>query len=179
MSGRSRVESAFSEEPARRVGFGRRQLATEEFRRRRVRGEQSRATGVLGCGSPVFVVQSEGDPPCEPLDRLGERDVVHLRQERVDIARLATAEAVVEARLRSHVEAGTAFVMEGTQALHGTHARVLEGDPLADDVGDVRTGLHLLDVGLSDPPGHQRPSGRRAPGDQMPTDAASSSPTRV
>ncbi len=83
------------------------------------------------------------------------------------------------------MEAGAALVVKGAQALEGADSRGLEGDALADDIGDVRARLDLLDVGLNDATGHQRISDVRhdrcaacaASGVQMPSDAASTSPT--
>jgi hypothetical protein len=84
--------------------------------------------------------------------------VVHLGEERVHVAGLAASEAVIEACLRSHVEAGAALVVERAESLHGADAGALERHPLADDVGDVRARLHLFDIGLPDSACHHGPS---------------------
>ena len=152
------VEAAFAEEPPGGDGLARRELRAEELGGGGVGGVQARAPARVGGRAAVLVVQREADAPGEALDGLGERQVVHLAQERVDVARLAAAEAVVEAGLRSHVEARAALVVERAQPLHGPDARRLERHALADDVGDVGARLDLVDVGLADPPGHQRPS---------------------
>ena len=52
----------------------------------------------LGCGPAIFVVQREADTAGKALDGLGERDVVHVAEERVHVAGLAATEAVVETR---------------------------------------------------------------------------------
>ena len=142
------------------LGLGGRELRAEELRGGAVRGVQARAAGRLGRRSPVLVVQRVPDAAGEPFDGLGERHVVHRAEERVDVAGLVAAEAVVEARLRAHVEARAALVVERAQALHRADAGGLERDPLADDVGDVGARLHLVDVGLPDAPGHQRSDAR-------------------
>ena len=154
----SRVEAALAEEAPRDVGLGGREPAAEVLRRRRVRGVQPRATGGLGRGAAVLVVQRVAEAPREPLDRLGEREVIEVAEERVDVARFAAAEAVVEAGLRAHVEARAALVVEGAQPLQRADAGRLERDALTDDVGDVGARLHLVDIGLEDPSGHQSPS---------------------
>ncbi len=65
--------------------------------------------------------------------------MVHLLQEAIDVTALAAAEAVVEADLRAHVEAGAALVVERAQALHRADAGGLERHVVVDDVGDVGT----------------------------------------
>src|SRR5690606_25079200 len=74
--------------------------------------------------------------------------------ERVDVTRFAASEAVVVPETGAHVETRAALVMEGAEALQRAHARGLEADVFADDVGDVGAGLDLLDVALSNPARH-------------------------
>src|SRR5690606_26195965 len=73
---------------------------------------------------------------------------------RIDVARLAAAEAVVVAELRTHVEARAALVVERAEALERADPGRLQAHMLADDVGDVGAGLHLFDVALSNPARH-------------------------
>ena len=168
----ARVEAPLPEERPCGAGFGRRQLRPEELGGGRVGGVETSPSGRVRGRSAVLVMQRVADAPGESLDRLGERHVVHLGEEGVDVAGLAAAEAVIEARLRPDVEARAALVVERAQALHGADAGVLERDTLADDVRDVRAGLDLFDVGLPDPARHQSSSdataraatGRRRPG---------------
>ncbi|CAH0267330.1 hypothetical protein SRABI128_03299 [Microbacterium sp. Bi128] len=176
----SRVETAVAEEAPRGVGLGRHQLRAEVLGGGGVRGVQPRASGRLGCGATVLVVQRVSHARGHALDGLGERDVVHRAEERIHVAGLAAAEAVVVTHLRAHVETGAALVMEGTQSLHRPHTGRFERDALTDDVGDVDPRLDLVDVGLPDAPAHQAsaPRGGRAPGAQTPSSAASTSPTR-
>ena len=148
------VEAALAEEAPTDLGLGRAEPLDEELGGGLVGGEQPGAVAVVGGLAAVFVVQLEADAAGEPLDRLGERDVVHALQERVDVARLAAAEAVVVAELRPHVEARAALVVEGAEALQRADARGLQAHVLADDVGDVRAGLHLIDIALSNSARH-------------------------
>src|SRR4029079_6477151 len=80
--------------------------------------------------------------------------LVHALQERVDVARLAASEAVVVAELGPHVEARAALVVERAEALERADARGLEADVLAQEVCDVRAGLDLIDVALSNAARH-------------------------
>jgi hypothetical protein len=48
-------------------------------------------------GPRLLVVELEREPPREPLDRLGERKVLGLLDEVVDVAALAAPEAVPQA----------------------------------------------------------------------------------
>ncbi len=148
------VEAALAEEPATDLGLWAAESLDEELGRRLVRGEKPRTVAVVGRLPAVFVVEFEGDASGESLDRLGERDVVHALQERVDVARLAAAEAVVVAELRAHVEARTALVVERAETLHRTDAGRFQADVLTDDVGDVRASLHLIDIALSNSARH-------------------------
>src|SRR5690554_4677489 len=116
--------------------------------------------------------------------------MVHRTQERVDVARFAAAEAVIEADLRSDVKAGALLVVERTQALKRADTGRFQRYALSDDVTDVRPRFDLVDVCLPNS-GHQRaPSPTTRPGAcardpapvwrglQIPTSAGSMSPTR-
>ncbi len=148
------IEPALAEESAADLGVGCTESLDEELGGRLVGGEQPRAAAVVGRLAAVFVLQLVADAARQPLDRLSERDVVHALQERVDVAGLAASEAVVVAELRTHMEARTALVVEWAQALHRPDAGRLQAHVLADDVGDVRAGFHLIDVALSNPARH-------------------------
>src|SRR5690606_16472095 len=141
---RSGVEAAFAEETPAGLGVGGQQLAAEELRRCGVRGVQPTAAAVLGRGSPVFVVQRVAEASREAFDGFGEADMVHRAQERVDVTGFAAAEAVVEADLRSDVEARALLIVKRTQPLERTDPGRLQRDALADDVGDVRARLDLV-----------------------------------
>jgi len=154
------IEPPLAEEPPRRLCLGRRELRPEELLRGGVGREQPAAVALIGCLPAVLVVQGVADAGGEPLDRLLEGDVVHLLQEGVDVAALAAAEAVVEADLRTHVEARAALVVEGAQPLHRPDAGALQGDVVADDVGQIRARPNLVDVAASNEAGH-RPDSRR------------------
>src|SRR5690606_26145458 len=81
MRRRPRVEAAFAEESTRALGFGRQQLAAEVLRCGGVgRVQPAAPTGLRG-GAAVLVVQGVAGAPGQPLDRLGEADVIHLAQE--------------------------------------------------------------------------------------------------
>src|SRR5690606_16477932 len=78
-----------------------------------------------------------------------------------DVALGLTAEAVEEAAVDVHVEAGRLLAVEGAQALELRLAGRFEAHDLADDVGDVQAlADHLLgvDAGRIGPgDGHQGP----------------------
>ena len=182
--GRTRIEAALPQESPTGVGLGRHQLGAEPLGGGGVGGVKPCAPRGLGNRTAaVLVVQRDAHARRHTLDGFGEREVVHLPQEGVDVAGLSAAEAVVEADLGSHVEAGAALVVEGAETLHRPHARGFERDPLTDDVGDVDARLHLVDIGLDDAPCHQSAfrdaPERPAAGTQMPRDAASTSPTSL
>src|SRR5690606_27922578 len=169
------VEAALTEERARGLGLWRQQLLAEELGRLRVRGVQARATARLGRGAAaLLVVQLVSDALRDLLDRLGEREVVHLAQERVDVPRFAAPEAVIEPLAGAHIEARALLVVEGAEPLQGADARRLQRDALADDVGDVRARLDLVDVGLDDARHYAITCAARI---WIPTSAGSMSPT--
>ncbi len=134
---RRRVETAGTQERTTGLGLRRRQLRDEEILCRLIGSQDARAHPVVAGLPTILVMQLVPDAGRHPLDRLGERDVVHLLQEREDVAALAAAEAVVETHLGPHVEAGAALLVEGAEALHRPDAGVLQRDVLAHDVGDV------------------------------------------
>ena len=96
------------------------------------------------------------DPVGQPLDGLGEGQVVDLLLERDDVAALAAAEAVEEPAGRRHLEARGLLVVEGAQALQRPAAGVAQGDVRADDLVDPGPVADGDDVLVVDPPGHAR-----------------------
>ena len=58
------------------------------------------------------------------------------------------------------MERGTALIMKRTEPLYRSDARILEGDILANDVGNVRARLDLFDIGLPNASGHQTTTSR-------------------
>jgi hypothetical protein len=167
---RALVEAALPQEGAADLRLLGSELLHEELGGGLVGAEQARAVALVGGGLAVLVVQLVADPLRHALHGLGERDVVHALQERVDVAALAAAEAVVEADLGAYVEARRALVMEGAEALQGSDAGGLEGDVLPHHVAQVDPRAHLVDVALADQchwlilrPGTVAIPGRRAP----------------
>ncbi len=147
---RALVEAALPEEGAADLRLLGSELHDEELRRGLVRAEEPRAVALVGGGLAVLVVQLVADALRHALHGLRERHMVHALQERVDVAALATAEAVVEADLRPHVEARGALVVERAEALQGSDAGGLEGDVLPHHVAQVDPGADLVDVALAD-----------------------------
>ena len=78
-------------------------------------GDQPGALALLtpGRGAALLVAQLDADPAGEPLDGLGEGQVVELAEEGDDVAAVAAAEAVEEALGGADVEA-TATSRRGT-----------------------------------------------------------------
>ena len=141
----SRSKPALGEELPRRRPAPRRarELLGEERLRDRgaprpaAAGARARAAG-RGRPPSSSYRSSMPEPRREPLDGLGERQVVDLLHERDDVAALAAAEAVVEADLRPHVERRRALVVERAEPLQRADPGRLEGDVLADDLLDAR-----------------------------------------
>ena len=104
--------------------------------------------------SAVGVAQLDPDPVGQPLDRLGERQVVDLLHEGDDVAALAAAEAVEEPAGRGDLEARGLLVVEGAQALQRAAAGVAQGDVGADDLVDPGPFPDGRDVLVVDPSRH-------------------------
>ena len=101
------VEAALTYEFAPFGGAWGGKLGDEKLCRSRVCGQNARAIArIAGLSATLFIVQLKVDARCETLDRLREREVIDLLQERVDVATLAATEAVVVTHLRANVEAG-------------------------------------------------------------------------
>ncbi len=83
---RGRIEAAIAEEAPRGIGLGGQQLRLEPLRGSRARRVEPRPPGRLRNGTTVLVVQRVADASREPLDRLGERQVVDALQEGVHVA---------------------------------------------------------------------------------------------
>ena len=69
------------------------------------------------------------------------------RTKRDDVARLAAAEALVEALVRVHVEGGGLLVVEGAQALEARLPGLAQGHDARHHVGDVDAQLQVADAG--------------------------------
>ena len=136
-------------------------MGDEELRGSLVGGEQSCPVAVVAVRlAAVFVVQFEPDAGGHPLDRFGERGVVHLLQEAEHVAVFAASEAVVAAHLRSHVEAGAALVVERAEALERADSGALERDVVSDDIRDVDPRAQFVEVRASDQACHGTSLGR-------------------
>ena len=133
------VESALPQELLRGCGLTRVEVALEEFRGDLVRVQQTLPTAnFLAFGArALLVAQFVPDARGQPLDRLGERGVVHFHEKRDDIPGFVTAEAVVRAHLRTHVERGCALVVERAQPLVGTDSGGLQGHVLVDNFLEI------------------------------------------
>src|SRR5690606_31988249 len=91
----------------------------------------------------------DADPLREVADRVLETQPQVLHVEGEDVARGATAEAVVETLRRDDVEGGRPFLVERAEApviLAGT----LQRDVLADHLHDVGPRTHLFDDAFGD-----------------------------
>ena len=158
------VEPALAEEAPADVGVGRAEALDEELGGGLVGGQEPGAVAVVGRLPAVFVVQLEPDAAGEALDGLGEGDVVHVLQERVDVA--ATRRSRSSGRSRAAAARGSSGCARRgrAEALQRADAGGLQAHVLADDVGDVGAGLHLFDVALSNAARHgSHPSSPRWP----------------
>jgi hypothetical protein len=72
--------------------------------------------------------------------------VVCLLNEGENISTLTATKAVVVADTGANVKARAALIVEGTQSLERTNARVLERNMIPDDICDIQSGLELLNV---------------------------------
>ncbi len=152
--GRGGVEAARAEEVAADLGGGRAELRLEPLLGGGVRRQQPGAVAVVARLAAVLVVQLVAEPGGQPLHGFGEGDVVHLLQEREDVAALVAAEAVVQPDLGPHVEGRAALLVERAEPLHRADARALERDEVAHDVGDVGAGPDFVDVASTNQTGH-------------------------
>ena len=103
---RSRVEATFVEEGTADHRFGGGELLGVVLRRYPVRLNQASPLPLLRARSraALLVVQFVVRPRRQPLDRLGERELVDLLHEADDVATFAATEAVPEAARRRDVE---------------------------------------------------------------------------
>src|SRR5690606_38419323 len=83
------------------------------------------------------------------LHRLHEIEPLPLDQKREDVTRFPASEALVEALVGHHVEARCALLVERAVRLV-LPAGLLEWHELADDVDDIGSGPHLLDLIVGD-----------------------------
>jgi hypothetical protein len=84
----------------------------------------------------LLIAELDAGPLRQPLDRLGERQVLHAPDERDDVAALPAAEAEVVSPRRGDVERRALLVVEGAQSLEVATAGVAKLDVFAHDIGD-------------------------------------------
>ncbi len=155
------VEAALAQEVAPGPGLGPPGVEEQrgvELLGHPVRLDQPRALAerhaALAGAATLLVAQLEAELGGEPLDGLGEGEVLDLLHERDDVAALAAAEAVVAADGRAHGEARGLLVVEGAQALERAHPGRAQGHVVAHDVLDGRALLDRRDVLGHDPTRH-------------------------
>ena len=102
----------------------------------------------------LLVAQLDAELGREPLDGLGEGEVLDLLHERDDVAALAAAEAVVAADGRAHVKLGVFSSWKGHSPFSEPDAGRAQGDVVAHDVLDGRALLDRRDVLGPDPTRH-------------------------
>jgi hypothetical protein len=120
------------------------ELLGVELLGRAVRLEQPAPTPHLLARPSAALVVLDGDARLvgQPLDRLGEREVVDALHERQHVAPLTAAEAVPHPQLWTHVERRRLLVVERAQPLERADAARAQGHVVAHDVLD---GRPLLD----------------------------------
>jgi len=91
----------------------------------------------------------------ETLDRLGERQVLELPQERDRVAPLAASVAIEELLGRRDAERGCLLLVERAEAGHVVAPGLLEREVLRDELDDVGPFADRLHVFLPDPAGHR------------------------
>src|SRR6266540_3963989 len=171
------VEPPLVQEVPRDPRLGPAQLLLEVRRRVPVRRQQPlpqpglavRRTAARG----VFVPQRDAGLGGEPLDRLREAEVLHVHHEADRVPAIRAAMAEVDVPGGGDVEARRLLVVERAQALEVVDARRLEGDVLADHLGDGGALAYQGDVRVPDPTSHRvahtplaglHPASRRPPG---------------
>jgi hypothetical protein len=103
----------------------------------------------------IGVTELDPHPIGQPLDGLGEGQIVDFLEEVDDITALAAgSEAVPEATLRGHLEAGSLLVVKRAQALEGSTTGVAQRDVGADHLLDSGTVPDGDDVLVVDPSWH-------------------------
>ena len=77
----SSVEPSLTQKPASDLGLGRQKLGSKVLGSCSVCRVEATTSRVLRCRAALLEVQGVADPPGQPLDSLGEAQVVHLAQE--------------------------------------------------------------------------------------------------
>src|SRR5207249_2235247 len=113
----------------------------------------------------ALVAQRDPGRGGELLDRLGEGQVLDLREERHHTPADAAPEAVERLLRRAHRERWGLLRVEGTEPREGVAAALLELQVLRDDLDDVRTREDRVHVLLPNPSRHgyrSHPWGRKS-----------------
>lgn len=143
------VEAALGEELPADLRLGAVQLLDIELGGGLVRLDQPDALAALVGGVVAALLVAQGDARLggEPLDRLGEGEVVDLHHERDGVAALLAAEAVEESLARADLEGGRLLVVERAEPLEVAPARVPQLEVLRNDGVDrdrVPDRLHIV-----------------------------------
>ena len=132
---------------------------------------QPRALALLaiGRGSGFFVAQLHTGSMRQLFYRFSKTEVVHLDDERNDIAALATTKAVPVAARGVDVEGRALLIVEGAQALQAGSPSTLESYVFAHNLIDLGTLAHQGDIFVANSTSHARdlrrepnPAGRHA-----------------
>lgn len=156
VGGGGTVEAALGEELAADLGLGAVQLLDVELGGRLVCLDQpDPLTALVGGVVPALLVpQGDAGLGGEPLDHLGELEVVDLHHEGDRVAALLAPEAVEETLARTDLEGGGLLVVEGAQALEVSTARVAQLEVLGNDGVDRDRVPDRLHVVVIDPACH-------------------------
>lgn len=156
--GRGLVEATLGEEDPAGVGLG---SGGELFRvplgGDLVRLDETDAFTALVGGVVAALLVAQGDAGLggEPLDHLGEGEVVDLHHERDGVAALLAAEAVEQSLARADLEGRRLLVVEGAQALEVAAARVAQLEVLGHHGVDRDRVPYRLHVLVVDPSCHE------------------------
>jgi len=98
-----------------------------------------------GAGA-LFVFDLDRESLADGLDRFGEAELLSFTHESNHIARLTTAEALVEPLIWIDMEGGRFLVMEGAESLHSS-SRFAQSDHSRDDIRDVYAEFQVAHTG--------------------------------
>lgn len=156
MLGGRLVEAAFGEELAAGLGLGAGQLLHVELRGDLVGLDQPGALAALTrrVVSALLVPERDARLRGEPLDRLGEGEMVELHHEGDGVPALLAAEAVEETLARTDLEGGGLLVVEGAETLQIAAARAAQLEVFGHDGVDRDRVPYRLHVVIVDPASH-------------------------
>ncbi len=153
------LESAPGKKIPSRGGIGASHPFQVKLGRRAVCLQQPSALALLLPGYPaaLLVAQLDAGPGREPLDCLGEVEVVDLLDELDHVAALGAREAVPQPAGRGDVERRRLLIVKRAEPLERSAAGVAKLQVLPHNLVDGRALADQLDILVADPACHVRP----------------------